>query len=297
MITCRRFLVPCVSLVLLASGRLAAGEERGDNKVFLWEARSATATVYLLGSVHAVNHDLYPLDPRIERAYEASDFLVVEANVAGEQALAAGVAMMGKAMYPADDSLDRHISKEVVENVGRRMGKLGLPLDANRFKPWFLSVTITMAELAKVGILAQNGIDLHFLQKAAGKKKILELESVDFQTNLLDSFTDKEQESFLKQTLRDADRFGEQIKGVIEGWKRGDAAVVEKLLRDSEKEAPELRPVNAKLIDDRNKTMAAKVEGYLATDKTYFVVVGAAHLVGETGIVNLLGKKYKVAQQ
>ena len=43
------------------------------------------------------------------------------------------------------------------------------------------------------------------------------------------------------------------------------------------------------LLDDRNVAMAKKVRRYLKDAKrTYFVVVGAGHLVGEKGLVALL---------
>lgn len=291
----RLFSFLALMLVLTVTGR--ADETTKPDRVFLWEVKSGTTTVYLLGSVHAVNRDLYPLDDRITKAFAESDALVVEANIAGPEALAAGVTLMSKAMYPANDSLEQHVSKDVVDLAVKRMTKLGLPLDPSRFKPWFLSITITMAELAKAGILAQHGIDLHFLQKAAGKKDILELESIDFQANLLDSFNDTEQELFLKQTLHDADKIGPQTKDIIAAWKKGDTGTVEKILTEAVRDMPEIKPVQKRLIDDRNIAMAEKVEGYLATDKKYFVVVGAAHLVGETGLVNLLGKKFKVTQK
>jgi len=61
---------------------------------------------------------------------------------------------------------------------------------------------------------------------------------------------------------------------------------------------PGLTPIYEKLVDERNKIMAGKVQEYLdATDGSYFVVVGAGHLVGKTGIVQLLREKgYSVEQ-
>ena len=52
--------------------------------VFLWELRSPTATVYLLGSVHVASGDMYPLDARIERAFQKSETLVLEKAPSGQ---------------------------------------------------------------------------------------------------------------------------------------------------------------------------------------------------------------------
>jgi hypothetical protein len=52
-----------------------------------------------------------------------------------------------------------------------------------------------------------------------------------------------------------------------------------------------------KLLDDRNVKMAEKIDGYLKEKGPTFVCVGAAHLVGEKGLVKLLtAKGYKVEQ-
>jgi uncharacterized protein YbaP (TraB family) len=52
-----------------------------------------------------------------------------------------------------------------------------------------------------------------------------------------------------------------------------------------------------KLLDDRNTAMTAKIEHFLQTPKSYFVAVGAGHLVGEQGILSQLQRKsFRVEQ-
>jgi len=56
-------------------------------------------------------------------------------------------------------------------------------------------------------------------------------------------------------------------------------------------------PVYEKLLYERNNTMATRIEGFLKAGGRYFVVVGAGHLVGKKGIIELLKKKgYPVEQ-
>ena len=62
-------------------------------------------------------------------------------------------------------------------------------------------------------------------------------------------------------------------------------------------ENPMFRSLNEKLLDERNFRMVDKIEGFLEDDDVCFMVVGAGHLVGENGIINLLAKKgYKISQ-
>jgi len=52
-----------------------------------------------------------------------------------------------------------------------------------------------------------------------------------------------------------------------------------------------------KLIYKRNRNMALRIEGFLGTNGTYFVVVGAAHLLGDRGIIQLLREKWYTVEQ
>ena len=107
------------AIVFFAWTVLAWSASAGD-RVSLWEVKSDTATVYLLGSVHVARSDIYPLDGRIEKAFQTSQVLVVEANMLDQRADQA-MHMMATAAYPPGDSVDKHISKEVYDRteIGR----------------------------------------------------------------------------------------------------------------------------------------------------------------------------------
>jgi hypothetical protein len=60
---------------------------------------------------------------------------------------------------------------------------------------------------------------------------------------------------------------------------------------------PTLQPIMAKLFDERNDAMTGKIEEFLKGPKTYFVAIGAGHLVGARGILSQIkGKNYTVEQ-
>jgi len=83
----------------------------------------------------------------------------------------------------------------------------------------------------------------------------------------------------------------EQVDTMVRYWKEGDYKAMEKLALEIPGEYPEFQPIMDKLYTERNIRMVGKIEEYLKTDKTYFVVVGAAHLIGDEGIINLLNEK------
>jgi len=158
-------------------------------------------------------------------------------------------------------------------------------------------MTLVALESLKLGFDPNYGIDKYFLSKAEGKKKILELESLDYQIDLLSHFSDKEQELFLIYTLKDLNIMEQELDKLTQAWTTGDTKGMESILTRSVSEDKRLSPIFEKLIYERNRKMVSKIEDLLRTKETYFVIVGAGHLVGNRGIIEILkGKGYFVEQ-
>jgi uncharacterized protein YbaP (TraB family) len=268
-----------------------------DQKNFLWKVQSEGNTVYVLGSLHMLRQEDYPLHKNIEDAFSKSDVLAVEANINDVTNLDLQT-LMEKAFYPENETLEDHVSQETYEIIKKETERLGLPLMfVDRQKPWFLALSLTSMELLKLGFNPIYGIDMHFMNKASGKKEIVELESLEYQIDLLSNFSDDDQESFLLYTLRDLHVFEQELQSMITAWKRGDPEALESIMKKSTAGDIDMSTVYEKLINERNRNMVGKIEGYLEEDETYFVIVGAGHLVGEKGIIEILRDKgYTVKQ-
>jgi uncharacterized protein YbaP (TraB family) len=88
-----------------------------------------------------------------------------------------------------------------------------------------------------------------------------------------------------------------EAESMVRAWTSGDAQALESIIADAVQPDTSLAPVLEKLLDKRNVKMTSKIEGYLNSNGTYFVIVGAGHLVDKSGIVELLrGKGYVVEQ-
>ena len=266
-------------------------------KNFLWRVQSKRNTVYVLGSIHLLKKDIYPLSRTIEGAFEKSDFLAVEANVNDISRLDIGK-LMESAFYPVSDSLEKHVSGKTFSLIKEETARAGLPMElVYNQKPWFLGLTLESIELMKSGYDPNYGIDKHFLSKAEGRKKISELESLDYQINLLAGLNDEEQELFLLYTLRELRILVQEVDKLVDAWKSGAVEKMESTITKSLAEDRRFYTIYDKLIYKRNRNMAQKIEGYLKTNGTYFVVVGAAHLLGDKGIIQLLKDRgYSVEQ-
>ena len=272
--------------------------EESSSKSFLWRLNARNCRIYILGSIHYVNKEVYPLDKRIEKAFDESDILVVEAKTDLKSTMESQLLLAQKALYSEGDSLQNHISQRVYDFFKRTLNKLNLPVELFvMYKPWFVSMLLTSMQLQNSGFLPEYGIDAHFMAKAEGKKSILELESVEYQVDMLSNLSASEQELFLYMTLLDLDNINEDLPQLINVWSRGDTRTVESILFKSLQKDSRLVPIFEKIIYERNRNMAKKIEEYSNAGKNYFVVVGAGHLVGEGGIIEILENKGYSLQQ
>jgi len=289
------FLLFFIILFLLSS--VHAENVSPLQKGFLWKVQSKTNITYIAGSIHAYKSELFPLPKNMEDAFDKSDVLAVEANI-NEIKPESIMTMINGAFYQDSSTLENHLSKETYEMTVKKLNELGLPLELfKNIKPWVIALTLTSVELQKLGLDPEHGIDKYFLKKAENKKKIEELESIDYQVNLLNSFSDAEQELFLVSAFSDLELLKGEINEILKAWNQGDTKTMESFVSKSLQDDARMLPVYEKLIFNRNKNIASKIEGYLKTKEHYFVVVGAAHLVGKDGIIEILKKKGYLVEQ
>ena len=150
-------------------------------------------------------------------------------------------------------------------------------------------------QLEQLGYDSKLGIDKHFFDKAnADKKEILSLESIEYQVNLLEGMSSGNQEAALLETIQELDLFKKEFEDIIKAWSSGESMKLNGLLLDSFKEYPEL--LN-QLIVQRNKNWVPKIEEFLNQKGNVLVVVGAAHLIGNKGVIEMLRQKGYVVEQ
>ena len=291
----RRFVVTALVTATLAA---AVPSAQAPARNFLWTVSSPGAPAsYLLGSLHVLTPDYYPLNERIEKAFAASSVLIEEADLDDVMNPATVMALLGKAMLSDGRTLDQVIPADLHAKVMARADKLGIPRIAiQRMKPWLVALSLTQPALQAAGFKPDQGIDKHFFDRAkkAGMTRRA-LETVAFQFERLDQLTPAQQESLLRSTLEDLETQLKDVKAIADAWARGDTTAIEKLLLSSMTESPDLYK---RLLVERNASWVAPVEDCIKQQTACFVVVGAAHLVGPDSLVAMLQKKgYKVEQQ
>ena len=285
-------LLLAVFLAIVAGAPLAAQAPPDPGKLFLWEAVGEKGKAYLLGSIHLAREDLYPLDAVIESAFTESETLVVEVDLNQLDDGALQLQFLGAGIYGDGRSLESELSSDALDKLRSFLKERGVPFGPfSMMKPWLAAISVTAMEMLKLGYKAEFGIDKHFLDRAEREDKpVSALESADFQIRLLSDFSEELQELFLSQTLEDAARISDVVDKLVNAWKRGDAETIEELILEAADDA-RMKPLYDKFFYRRNVDMATKIANLLDSGGSLFVVVGAGHLVGDEGIIQLLGDR------
>jgi hypothetical protein len=268
-------------------------------KCLMWKVASPTATVYLIGSIHVATEEMYPLAKEMEEAFVKSDTLVVEVNMNKIDQARLLQFVQEKGMYKDGKTLSGALSKETVKALTDFCGQLGLPAAAlELYKPWFVSLQLQVMAIQKAGYDPRLGIDMHFIGQAEkSNKKIEELETAEFQLNMLAGFDAELQAKALAATLDEMKDLKADVGQIKDAWVAGDAKLLSELLSKSSKKHPELREIEKKVVDERNGPMAEKVEAYLKGNQTIFLIAGCAHMVGDKGIVKILRDHHFTVEQ
>lgn len=285
------------TLVLAALAALAlAGHAAAQTRNFIWKASGRQGAVYLVGSVHMLTRDFYPLNPALESAYKDSDLLVEELDLGEMLAPQAQMAMLTSGLLPAGQSLDAVVSKATLGLVTAHVAALGLPLEPlKRFKPWALALTLLGMAWQKAGFEADLGLDKHFYDLAhAEGKPVQALETIQFQISRFDGMSMTDQDRLLAQSLQELETETAAVGTLARAWKAGDAATVERIVLQDVKSDPVMY---RRLIVERNQAWLPTIEGLLARPRPAFIVVGAAHLVGPDGVLAALQAKGYTLEQ
>lgn len=282
----------CTATVLSAIFLLLPPLTRAESEPGLvWALTGKSNTVYLAGSIHLLREADHPLPETYEHAFEDSRVMVVEVDEKQMSHPSAMAGMLKKALYPQGESLQKKLSRETLDVITAADGHVTAALQAmSAYRPWFAAMTLTLTELTKIGVRPEHGAEAYFTRKAVKVEKggmpIESLETIEEQIALLADLTPEQQDVFLRMTIQDLDTVEKMYLDLIRLWRQGRATELDEKLNRQLNEYPEIKN---RLLLERNRNWLKKIrDDYAKRDKNIFILVGAAHLVGEGGLVGLL---------
>lgn len=283
--TCRR---------LLALGLLGCLTAHAGSPV--WAIRGDHNTVYLAGSVHLLKANDAALPAAFDRAYAGSRTLVMELDLGKVDPMAAAGWMMEHGALPEGSNLRKAIGEERYRRVATEAGRLGLPMEmADQLAPWVLGLQLMELQYAQLGFDSQAGVEQQLEHRAqTDGKPTAGLETLSEQLGLFEALSPEEQAKFLDLIVTEMRDVGSDTQAVVTAWRAGDAAKLASLLGDEYKSFPALYRA---LVTDRNRRWVPQIEKLLKEKDNYFVVVGALHLVGDGGLLDLMRRDGFKAEQ
>ena len=251
----------------------------------LWVVRDTDTTVYLFGTFHLLDGRPW-FNDEVRTAFDASDELVLEAIIPENPASLAPL-IQSYAIDRSGRKLPDRLSAGDRAALVRALAPLGAPANAfDSFKPWFVSLTLTVTAAQRLGISSNNGPETILSQAARARQmRIGELEGMEWQIRLFDSMTDEQQMEQLRETLRNLDRMPRTLAPMLAAWSEGDVNQLRRIVNASGGDSPAIHRL---IYTNRNANWARWIRERMARPGTVFIAVGAAHLAGTDNVQSQL---------
>lgn len=275
--------------LFLASIACVTIAQAADHPVSMWQITGISNRIYLLGSIHMLRERDYPIPTVIEQAYQDADVLIMEVDTDDLDPIDMASLVNELGMIKDGSSLQAMMGPRLYAEASEYAANLEIPIDMlARTEPWLAAVTVEQMMLLRIGFNPEFGIELYLTQKAnQDHKEILGFETAREQLEFLDGLSLSAQRSLLIETFRESINIEAQLEPLIDAWRSGDTAVIEKTLLSEMQEYPELYKT---LIIDRNKAWVERIKGLIQQDNDYLVVIGVLHVVGADGVPALLSE-------
>ena len=279
------------------------GQDAGS-KGLLWKATNGDNTLYLLGTIHLDRDNVYPLHKSVRDAIQASEEVIFELDLNDQEGAALLQSMQ---TYQDGTTLADHISPELYQRVQAAAATIGKDSNAlDAYKPWALaSLFSTLAMQDDSTSSNAMAIDSYVNAAAVNAGKTIgAVETYAFQGGIFDGLSPEYQESYLDSTLAgfEATLSGaatspeidealqaqeEMLSAMFAAWKDRDPEAFSKVY-DKAAIINSTDELNSKLFTERDPGMIEAAAGYLETEgsHTYFMAVGAGHMVDPGGIVS-----------
>ena len=292
-------IITVLVLILTIVGCSEILESEDSPRGIFYEVSGGENTVYLMGSIHVGEEEMYPLHPSVEEAFAASDVLVMEIDLDNLNEMAAAQEMMEFAMYNDGITMRDEIPEETFQELLSYAEPLGIGEEIlDLFRPWYGTMLLTEIAVEESTLSQEYGVEMYFLDQKEDRE-VIGLESVSEQLLPFTLLSQESQQRYLEETLAEMENVEEQLQEMIGNWKEGDLEYFENLRRESIEEVgtESFQQTQIAMLDDRDQNMAEEIRELLESDgeQTYFIVVGSLHLVGENSIpYNLEGMGYQL---
>ena len=278
----------CSSPKLAKTGAQSEGAQSYGSSL-LWKVEgNGIQTSHVFGTIHMIDEDDYFFTKAMQGAFVEADGLALEFNLEDAMDMGSQMNMLSKAFMRNDTTLKDLLSAEEYETVQDHFSKMGIPFFLfERVKPMFLTIFASEDMFSGMG----NGMEgiksyeLELVDMANARKMPIEgLETMEYQLSIFDSIPYRAQADMLMASLNeDQDEATGTIDTLIHYYKQQDLAKLDELI-NADGTTATYREI---LLDNRNRNWIPVMQS-LMTKQAMFIAVGAGHLAGDVGVLQLL---------
>lgn len=256
--------------------------QTSSSNSLLWKVsgKNLSKPSYIFGTIHLICKDDYFFTPKMKEALESSKKLMLEVDLSDPNT---ATSMQSHLMLPDGQKLkDFFDSEEEYQTFAKQM-KSQHDLDVDffsQFKPFML---ISMLSI-KSQSCATESYEMSLMKMASQKNMEVDgLETSLSQLEIFDQMPKKDIKNMLLSSLEAADSTNHEFANMIRFYKDQNIDALYTLITSS----PDIAGHETELISGRNIKWMNKLMIEMK-DQTCFVAVGAGHLGGEKGLLQLL---------
>ncbi len=281
----KNWLSATAALLSLSVSATAGADEDG----LVWAIEGEQNTVYLVGSIHLLRQSDYPLPPSINVAYEDAEKLLMELDMDDMDQLAMARIMMEAGRAPEGQTLTSLLGDDY-ESASEKAGLINLDLKRlDALQPWLVAMTVTQMAMMSEGFDPMAGVEMHITRRAGQDQKPIEgLETLEEQIGALSGMDMEDQIDFLLVTLDEMEKVSEGVESLVGAWRDGD---IETMVNDLIAPMNENEDVYDAMLTNRNRNWIETIEAQLEGEDDVMILVGAAHLVGDDSVNDMLEKR------
>lgn len=256
----------------------------------LWQLTKAGSTLYLGGTVHVLSKTDYPLPVEFEQAYQQSDMLVLETDLAAMIQAETQNQLMQMVVYSEGMSLQKSLKPDTYQKLQAYCVSRSVDISIfNRFRPSMVVIMLMINELKRHN-MGDAGVDNFFNYKAmVDGKPIGQLETVQTQLETIANMGKGHEDELILNTLEEMLILPKIMASLKAAWRTGDLNELDKIgLAPMREQYP---AIYQDLLVKRNQAWLPKIEALLATPETELVLVGALHLVAKDGLLAQLRQR------
>lgn len=233
---------------------------------------------YIFGTMHLLCHGDFDISPAMSSLIKSSEVLAMEMDMDDPKM---GFKMLKKMKMAGDTSLSDLMPKSKYDSLQTYLSD-SLKLPSMMFlktKPFLLYSLVISKLLPCESLMLENEI-----MKIGKGKEVVGLESIDFQMSLMDKMSYQSQANYLLETLANKPKAIDEFQKMAEAYKSRD---LELMLKSIDEEKGLMTDFENEMLVKRNIAWVPEIIK-LVTNKSTFIAVGAGHLGGKTGVLQLL---------